>query len=302
MYPLQDSIKQGYRIAVDLDLSKFFDRVNHDILMNRLSRRIKDKRVLRLIGKYLRAGVMIGTRLSATREGVPQGGPLSPMLANIVLDDLDKELEKRGHHFARYADDFTILVKSQRAGLRVKESVTRFLKKKLKLVVNETKSQVVATHQCSFLGFTFKGTRIRWTEKAIAIFQHRIKKLTGRSWGVSMDYRMRKLAEYIRGWMGYFGISQYYKPIPALDERLRRRIRMCYWRQWGRARNRIRNLIRLGTFERSAIIAVLSRKSYWRLSRTLATNSGMTNQWLKEQGLVSIKEQWVGIHYPATAR
>ncbi len=169
VYRLQDSIQQGYRIAVDLDLSKFFDRVNHDILMNRLSRRIKDKRVLRLIGKYLRAGVMIENRLLATREGVPQGGPLSPLLANIVLDDLDKELEKRGHHFARYADDFTILVKSQRAGLRVKESVARFLKKKLKLVVNESKSQVVATHQCSFLGFTFKGTKIRW--QGVALIQ-----------------------------------------------------------------------------------------------------------------------------------
>lgn len=302
VYRLRDSIKKGYRVAVNLDLSKFFDRVNHDILMNRLSRRIDDKRVLGLIGKYLRAGVVADGRLLATKEGVPQGGPLSPLLANIVLDDLDKELERRGHRFARYADDFTILVKSQRAGLRVKASVTRFLKEKLKLTVNETKSQIAPSDQCSFLGFTFKGTKIRWTQEAFAIFQHRIKKLTGRSWGVAMDYRMKKLGEYIRGWMGYFGISQYYTPIPALDERLRRRVRACYWKQWRNPRNRIRNLIRLGTFTRSAIKAGVSRKSYWRLARTLATNSGMTNKWLKEQGLVSIKEQWVGIHYPATAR
>jgi RNA-directed DNA polymerase len=299
---LRRSRTQGYRWAVDLDLSKFFDRVNHDLLMQRVSRHVRDKRVLRLIGRYLRAGVMVKGRLEATVEGVPQGGPLSPLLANVLLDDLDKELERRAHHFARYADDFTILVKSPRAAERVKQSVTRFLQRNLKLAVNEQKSRIVPTDQMAFLGFTFRGAKVRWTEKALEAFKREIRQLTGRSWGVSMDYRMKKLKEYIRGWMGYFGISEYYRPIPALDEWLRRRVRMCYWKQWRKPRARIRNLIQLGAFERTAIQTGLSRKSYWRLSRTLATQSGMTNDWLKEQGLISIRELWIAMHYPATAR
>ena len=171
VYKVRDYIRQGYRVAVDMDLSKFFDRVNHDVLMHRVARKIRDKRVLRLIGKYLRAGVIVRGRLQKTREGVPQGGPLSPLLANILLDDLDKELEKRGHRFARYADDFIILVKTQRAGQRVKESITRFLKRKLRLKVNQDKSQVAPTDKTNFLGFTFKGTKIRWSEKAFREFK-----------------------------------------------------------------------------------------------------------------------------------
>jgi RNA-directed DNA polymerase len=184
----------------------------------------------------------------------------------------------------------------------VKQSVTRFLQRNLKLAVNEQKSRIVPTDQMAFLGFTFRGAKVRWTEKALEAFKREIRQLTGRSWGVSMDYRMKKLKEYIRGWMGYFGISEYYRPIPALDEWLRRRVRMCYWKQWRKPRARIRNLIQLGAFERTAIQTGLSRKSYWRLSRTLATQSGMTNDWLKEQGLISIRELWIAMHYPATAR
>jgi len=156
---------------------------------------------------------------------VPQGGPLSPLLANIVLDDLDQELQRRGHRFARYADDFIILVNSPRAGERVLRSVARFLQRKLKLVVNAKKSRVGPTDQSSFLGFTFKGTSIRWTDKAFAEFQRQVRLLTGRSWGVSMDYRLCKLAEYVRGWMGYYALSEYYRPIPELDHWLRRRVR-----------------------------------------------------------------------------
>ena len=196
--------------------------------MHRVARKVRDKRVLRLIGKYLRAGVMVNGRLQATRRGVPQGGPLSPLLANILLDDLDKELERRGHRFVRYADDFIILVKSQRAGERVMASVQRFLERKLKLEVNQDKSQVASTNQTNFLGFTFRGTRIRWSDKAFREFKRRIKQLTGRSWFVSMEYRLEKLAQYIRGWMNYFGISEYYRPIPEIDHWLRRRVRMCY--------------------------------------------------------------------------
>jgi RNA-directed DNA polymerase len=295
-------IRQGYRIAVDMDLSKFFDTVNHDVLMYYVARKVSDKQVLRLIGKYLRAGVMVNGRLQQTRKGVPQGGPLSPLLANILLDNLDKELEKRGHKFVRYADDFVILVRSQRAGDRVRASITRFLDRKLKLIVNEQKSSVAPTDQVTFLGFAFKGTKIRWSDKAFHEFKRRVKELSGRSWFVSMSYRLKKLAEYIRGWVNYFGISEYYRPIPEIDHWLRRRIRMCYWKQWRFCRTKVRKLLRLGTDLKLAIGVGLSRKGPWRLSRTLATHSGMTNEWLKGQGLVSVKELWVKIHYPATAR
>ena len=302
IYQVREYIREGYRVAVDMDLSKFFDTVNHDVLMHRVARKVRDKRVLRLIGKYLRAGVKVRGRLQKTREGVPQGGPLSPLLANILLDDLDKELEKRGHKFARYADDFIILVKTERAGLRVKESITRFLNRKLKLKVNQDKSQVAPTDQTNFLGFTFKGTKIRWSDKAFREFKRRVRKLTGRSWFVSMAYRYKKLAQYLRGWMNYFGISEYYRPIPEIDHWLRRRVRMCYWKQWRYARTKVRELRKLGTFLNAAISVAISRKGPWHLARTLATQTGMTNQWLKDQGLLSVKELWVKIHYPTKVR
>jgi RNA-directed DNA polymerase len=270
--------------------------------MHRVARKVRDKRVLRLIGKYLRAGVMVNGRMQKTPQGVPQGGPLSPLLANILLDDLDKELERRSHRFVRYADDFVILVKSQRAAERVKAGIQRFLERKLKLTINEDKSQVAPTDHIDFLGFTFKGTKIRWSEKAFREFKRRVKKLTGRSWFVTMSYRMEKLAQYLRGWMNYFGISEYYRPIPEIDHWLRRRVRMCYWKQWRRFRTRVRNLLKLGTHPGVAIPMCFSRKGPWKCARTLATQTGMTNQWLKDQGLLSVKEQWVNIHYPATAR
>ena len=299
---VQKYIRQGYKVAVDTDLSKFFDKVNHDVLMSRVSRRITDKRVLRLIGKYLRAGVIDKGHLQATRKGVPQGGPLSPLLANILLDDFDKELEKRGHRFVRYADDTIILVRSISAGNRVMVSVTHFLVSKLKLTVNKKKSKVVPVSKCSYLGFIFVRGKIRWSDKAFLEFKRRVRLLTGRSWGVSMEYRYRKLAEYVRGWFNYYGISEYYRPIPGLDEWLRRRIRMCYWKQWRYTRTKVSNLLKRGTYKKEAIMTALSRKGPWHLSRTLATQAGMTNKWLKEQGLISIKDQWVKIHYPATAR
>lgn len=302
VYKVREYIRKGFRVAVDADLSKFFDTVSHDVLMKRVADKVDDKRVLRLIGTYLRAGVVVNGRHEETRKGVPQGGPLSPLLSNILLDDLDKELEVRKHRFARYADDFIILVKSRRAGERVLASITRFLERKLRLTVNQTKSKVALTDESIFLGFTFKGASIRWSDKAFAEFKRRVKELTGRSWGVSMAYRLAKLAEYLRGWMGYFGIAEYYRPLPEIDHWLRRRIRMCYWKQWRYCRTKVRELTKLGTYLHTAISAGLSRKGPWRLSRTLATQSGMTNKWLKDQGLLSVKELWVKIHYPATAR
>ncbi len=182
------------------------------------------------------------------------------------------------------------------------KSIQKYLESKLKLLVNVQKSKVVQVEKCSFLGFTFKRGKIRWTDKAFQKFKRRIRELTGRSWGVSMDYRMMKLRQYIIGWINYFGIAEYYRPIPILDEWIRRRIRMCYWKQWRLPKTKVRNLLKLGTNVKQAVYTALSRKSYWHLSKTMATQSGMTNKWLAEQGLVSIKKLWSRIHYPATAR
>ena len=293
---VQRYIGEGYRFAVDLDLEQFFDRVNHDVLMARVARKVRDKCLLGLIGRYLRAGVLVGDIIQATELGTPQGGPLSPLLANILLDDLDKELEWRGYRFARYADDLLILVKSPRTGERVKASITRFLTRELKLAVNERKSRVVKTNDCEFLGFTFRGTKLRWSDQAFADFKHNVRKLTGRSWGVSMAYRLDRLARYVRGWMNYFGISDYYRPIPEIDSWIRRRIRMCYWKQWRWVRTKVRNLLALGTNKRQAILTAISSKSYWHLSKTLATQTGMTNAWLTSHGLISVRALWMRAH------
>jgi len=295
-------IQRGYAYAVDIDLEKFFDMVNHDVLMNRVARRVRDKGILRLIGKYLRAGVVVNGRLNATSKGVPQGGPLSPLLSNILLDDLDKELEKRGHQFARYADDLTILVKSKRAGERVMESISRFLEKVLKVKVNRDKSRVVKAEESSFLGFTFTQKRLTVSGKSITRFKTELRRFTGRSWGVSMDYRYWKISTYTHGWMNYFGVAMKYNDTVEFDHWLRRRIRMCYWKQWRRAKKRIGELIKNGAPRHHAILTGLSRKGYWHLSKTLSTNCGLSNAHLEKQGLTSIRTLWIGIHYPAKAR
>ena len=193
----------------------------------------------------------------------------------------------------RYADDLLVLVKSERAGQRVQASLTAYLDRQLRLPVNEAKSQVAKIDACTFLGFTFRRNKLRWSERAFDDFKHRVRKLTGRSWGVSMEYRLTKLAQYVRGWMGYFGISQYYRPIPELDEWLRRRVRMCYWKQWRLCRTKVGNLLKLGVGLRSAILTGVSSKSYWHLARTPATQQGMSNAWLKAQGLISIRDEWM---------
>lgn len=288
-------ITAGYRICVDLDIEKFFDTVQHDTLMSRIARKVKDKVLLKLIGRYLRAGVMVEGIVQVTEWGTPQGSPLSPLFANVLLDDLDKELEKRGHRFVRYMDDIVILVKSSRAGNRVMASLCRYLCQHLKLKVNPHKTQVVKVESLEYLGFTFRGIRIFWSDQSFADFKHRLRGLTSRSWGVSMDYRLERLNKYLRGWMNYYGISQYYEPIPELDGWLRRRLRMCYWKQWKRPRRRIGKLLSLGTSRRHAISTGLSRKGYWRLSKTLATHSGMTNEWFKQQGLLSIRDLWMKV-------
>jgi len=295
-------IQRGYAYAVDIDLEKFFDTVNHDILMERVSRRVRDKGTLRLIGKYLRAGVVVNGRLNKTSKGVPQGGPLSPLLSNILLDDLDKELEKRGHQFARYADDLIIVVKSERAAYRVMASISRFLEKKLKVKVNREKSRVVKSEESSFLGFTFTRKKLTVSEKSITRFKTELRRFTGRSWGVSMDYRYYKIRTYTQGWMNYFGVAMKYNDVVEFDHWLRRRIRMCYWKQWRKARKRIGELIKNGAPRHHAILTGLSRKGYWHLAKTLSTNCGLGNEFLLKQGLTSIRTLWIGIHHPAKAR
>jgi RNA-directed DNA polymerase len=289
---VQAYVRAGWRIAVDIDLAKFFDTVNHDVLMNLLGRTIRDEPLLALIGRYLRAGVLVGEHIEASEVGTPQGGPLSPLLANVLLHQLDCELAKRGHRFARYADDLVILVKSPRAGERVMRSITRYLTSSLKLTVNPAKSKVAPMSECSFLGFTIKGKKIRWTDKVLAKFKHRVKELTGRSWGVSMDHRLHKLGQYVRGWTAYFGISQYYRPVPELEDWIRRRIRMCYWKQWRWARTKIKNLLDLGVSLKTAIQHGVSSKSYWHMARTPAVQQALSNAWLKAQGLVSVTALW----------
>ena len=290
---VRNHVQKKYKFAVDLDLEKFFDTVNHDILMNQVSKKISDKRVLKLIGKYLRAGMKdkIGDYIP-TNIGTPQGGPLSPLLSNILLDKFDKELERKNLPFARYADDVIILAKSLREGQQILSEVTSYLEGKLKLKVNREKSKVAEIKDCTFLGFTIKGTKIRWSEKSYNDFIYQVKTLTGRSWGVSISYRLQKLKEYVSGWMNYYGISQFYSGVQNLDEWLRRRIRMCFWKQWRHGKTKYRKLTELGVPESFARMMAGSSKSYWHLSKSFATQSGMSNKWLEEQGLVNIKALW----------
>ena len=294
---IQGIIKQGRRFAVDVDLSKFFDRVNHDLLMTRLGRKVKDKRLLKLIKRYLRAGVIDNQLYRESREGVPQGGPLSPLLANIMLDPLDKELEKRRHKFARYADDFTILVKSQRAGERVLRSISRYLENHLKLVVNTTKSHVVKTNECKFLGFTFQGGRIHWHPKTLQRFKQQVRRLTNRNWGVSMTYQLFKLSQYLRGWINYFGIASGYQRCVDLDHWIRRRVRMAYWRQWRKPRTKVRSLMRLGVHVRSAVACGITSKGPWRSAKTPGIQQALSNAYLKSQGLYALRDGWIKLHH-----
>ena len=294
---VQSIIKTGYRFAVDVDLSKFFDRVNHDLLMSLLGRKIQDKRLLKLIKSYLRAGFIDNQFFHETREGVPQGGPLSPLLANIMLDPLDKELEKRGHSFARYADDFTILVKSQRAGKRVLQSISRFLQNRLKLIVNTVKSHVVKTNESKFLGFTFKGSQIHWHPNSLNTFKQQVRRLTNRNWGVSMHYQLFKLSQYLRGWINYFGIAKGYQRCVDLDHWIRRRVRMAYWRQWRKPRTKVRNLMRRGVHVQAAVACGITSKGPWRSAKTPGINQALSLEFLKSEGLYSLRDGWIKLHH-----
>jgi RNA-directed DNA polymerase len=298
---VQSIIKEGRRFAVDVDLSKFFDRVNHDLLMTHLGYTLKDKELLRLISKYLRAGIMDGNHFVESREGVPQGGPLSPLLANIMLDPLDKELESRGHKFARYADDFTILVKSKRAGERILNSISNYLERRLKLIVNSDKSRVVKTSESKFLGRfiykSFRSGRIQIHPKTLHRFKEQVRRLTNRNWGVSMRYQVFKTSQYLRGWINYFGIANCYQLCMDLDHWIRRRVRMAYWRQWRKPRTKVRNLMRLGVRVQAAVGCGITSKGPWRSSKTPGINQALSNAYLKTKGLYSLRDGWIKLHH-----
>lgn len=291
---VQKIIQDGHSFCVDVDLSKFFDRVQHDVLMNRVSRKVHDRRLLRLIGRYLRAGVMVEGVLQSTSEGAPQGGPLSPLLSNILLDDLDKELERRGLRFVRYADDFQIFVRSERSAHRVFASIKRFLTDRLKLVVNEEKSSVIPALDCEFLGFSFIGINasIRVSPKKLKAFKERIREITGRSRGISMGRRLTDLNQYIRGWIGYFGLARSERVFTDLDSWIRRRIRQCYWKQWRSPRTKLKKLMSLGVRYADALPIALCRCKYWRMSNSKVVRLALSNKWLAQQGLETLGQRW----------
>jgi len=264
-------VEAGYTYVVDIDLSKFFDRVHHDRLMHRLATRIRDKRVLKLIRAYLNSGILVGDVIVEAEEGTPQGGPLSPLLANIVLDELDKELEKRGLRFVRYADDVAIYVRSPKAAERVKRTVSRFITRKLKLVVNEEKSEVTRPWHSKYLGFRitrYMGhTRIGIHGKSLRRFRDRVCELTARKRGRSLVYVVEELNEYLRGWATYFELGLPKTLAQELDHWIRRRLRAYVWGQWKRPSARVRNLKAAGVSHHWAMMVGNTRKGPWRLSR-----------------------------------
>jgi len=284
----QEYMDEGYNWVVDIDLAKYFDTVNHDKLMALVARKVKDKRVLKLIREYLKAGVMINGVVIETEEGCPQGGPLSPLLSNIMLDELDKELEKRGHKFCRYADDCNIYVRSRKAAERTMQSVTKFLEGKLKLKVNREKSAVDRPWKLKFLGFSFyrgkEGIRIRVHRKSIERVKEKIRNITSRSNGMSMDTRLLKLKQLIRGWVNYFRIADMKSLAQSLDEWTRRRLRMCIWKQWKRVRTRFQNLMKLGLDRQKALEFANTRKGYWRIANSPILSVTITNERLQKRG------------------
>jgi len=266
----QQYVTEGYGWVVDLDLEKFFDRVNHDKLMGQVAKRVTDKRVLKLLRAFLRAGVMENGLVSPVDEGTPQGGPLSPLLSNLVLDELDRELERRGHRFVRYADDCNIYVRSARAGQRVMEKVTNFISQRLKLRVNQAKSAVARPQERKFLGFSFTRNRKpkrRIAPKAKVRFKQRVRELTRRARGVSLEERVRELASYLRGWRGYFGFCQTPWVLVHLDSWIRRRLRSVLWAQWKHVQRRRAELERHGVSREWAKKTACSNLGPWRLSQ-----------------------------------
>jgi RNA-directed DNA polymerase len=282
---------EGYRWVVDIDLEKFFDRVNHDILMGRIAKRVSDKRVLKLIRAFLNAGVMENGLVSPTDEGTPQGGPLSPLLSNLMLDDLDRELQRRGLRFARYADDCNIYVRSERAGRRVMASITRFITTKLKLKVNESKSAVARPWERKFLGMTFtlnREPKRRIAPKALARFKERIRELTCRTRGISLEQMVEQLSRYLNGWRAYFGFCQTPSVLAELDSWIRRRLRSVLWKQWKRGKRRLAELRARGVSKDLAAQTAGSSRGPWRISRSPALSFALPNAYFQSRGLPTL--------------
>jgi len=287
----QEYIAAGYGWVIDLDLEKFFDRVNHDKLMGQIAKRVEDKRLLKLIRAFLNAGVMENGLVSPSVEGTPQGGPLSPLLSNLVLDELDRELERRGHRYVRYADDSNIYVRSERAGQRVMESITRFITQKLTLKVNETKSAVARPQERKFLGFSFTdGPEIKRTiaPKALERFKHRIREVTLRAKGVSLEATIAELASYLRGWRSYFGFCETPYVLIQLTRWVRLRLRAAMWRQWKTPRRRRAALLELGVRPRLANNTAGSGLGPWYLARAKALSVGLSNAYFQSLGLTTL--------------
>jgi RNA-directed DNA polymerase len=287
----QQYIAEGRGWCVDLDLEKFFDRVNHDKLMGQIAERVGDKRLLKLIRAFLNAGVMENGLVSPSVEGTPQGGPLSPLLSNLVLDELDRELERRGHRYVRYADDCNIYVRSERAGQRVMQSVTQFITKELKLKVNETKSAVARPQERKFLGFSFTaGPEIKRViaPKALDRFKQRIREITLRAKGVSMQTTIEELAPYMRGWRSYFGYCETPEVLVSLTRWVRLRLRAAMWRQWKTPRRRREALLELGVRLRLARNTAGSGLGPWYLAKAKALSVGLSNAYFKSLGLPSL--------------
>jgi RNA-directed DNA polymerase len=290
----QQYIAAGYSWTVDFDLEKFFDRVNHDKLMGQVAKRVEDKRLLKLIRAFLNAGVMENGLVIPSVEGTPQGGPLSPLLSNLVLDELDRELERRGHRFVRYADDSNVYVRSERAGQRVMENVTRFITQKLKLKVNEAKSAVARPSQRKFLGFSFTaGPEVKRiiAPKALNQFKQRIRDITRRAKGVSIERTMDELAPFMRGWRGYFGFCETPDVLIYLTRWVRLRLRTALWRQWKTPRRRRAALLELGVRPRLASNTAGSSHGAWYLARAKALSVGLPNAYFKSLGLPSLAEE-----------
>jgi RNA-directed DNA polymerase len=290
----QRYIAAGHGWVVDLDLEKFFDRVNHDKLMGQIAKRIEDKRLLKLIRAFLNAGVMENGLVSPSVEGTPQGGPLSPLLSNVVLDDLDRELERRGHRFVRYADDCNIYVRSERAGQRVMDGIKRFITQRLKLKVNEKKSAVARPQERKFLGFSFSGGRVirrHIAPRAVERFQERIREITRQAKSVGLEITMVTLAPYLRGWRGYFGFCETPGLLINLTRWVRARLRAAIWRQWKTPRRRRAMLIQLGVRVDLAATTAASGRGPWFIAHSKALSFALSNAYFRSRGLPSLFQQ-----------
>ncbi len=295
----QEHIAAGHRWVVDMDLEKFFDRVNHDVLMSRLARRIEDKRILRLIRRYLQAGMMAGGMVSPRSEGTPQGGPLSPLLSNLLLDELDQELERRGHRFVRYADDCNIYVRSRRAGERVLDSTERFLEKRLRLTINREKSAVDRPWKRKFLGYTFTmhfQPKLKVAPESVKRFKGRLREMFRRGRGRSLRRVIGDLRPVLIGWVSYYRKSEVRNVFEQLDQWIRRKLRVMLWRQWKRNWTRAKELIRRGLSHEQAWTSATNGRGPWWNAGASHMNRAVPTRYLSQLGLVSLVQkrfQWV---------